>query len=234
MARKWIPTSRNPEEFDRQFAAAVEAGRVAAETEPRAEAARFDAAAGRVVVELRGGLSFAFPAARFPGLNALPPERLADVRVTASGYGLHWDDADVHLAVPQVVADLFGGWSAQVTGRDGGRSQSPAKREAARKNALRGGRPSLRKQARREGEMLHVEAHAGPYSRTVDVYVGSEYVVEPMNPAARKNRGRTGQVVALSNDRYGRVQFRFSDTGRVALLEAHDLLPLQQQRNFAA
>jgi hypothetical protein len=82
--------------------------------------------------------------------------------------------------------------------------------------------------------MLHVEAHAGPYSRTVDVYVGSEYVVEPMNPAARKNRGRTGQVVALSNDRYGRVQFRFSDTGRVALLEAHDLLPLQQQRNFAA
>jgi hypothetical protein len=233
MARKWIPASRNPGEFDRQFAAAIERGRIAAETEPRAEAARFDAATARVVVELRDGLSFAFPVARFPELSALPPERLAAVQVTASGYGLHWDDADVHLAVPQVVADLFGGWSAQVTGRDGGKSQSTAKREAARKNALRGGRPALQKQARREGEILHVEAHAGPHSRTVDVYVGGEYVIEPMNPAARKNRGRTGKVVALSKDRYGRVQFRFSDTGRVALVEAHDLLPLEQQSSAA-
>jgi Protein of unknown function (DUF2442) len=233
MARKWIPTSRNPEEFERQVAAAIERGRIAAETEPRAEAAHFHADTGRVEVHLRDGLSFAFPAARYPKLAALSSERLSEVRVTASGYGLHWDDADVHLAVPQVVADLFGGWSAQVTGRDGGKSQSPAKRAAARKNALRGGRPALQKQARREGEMLHVEAHAGPHSRTVDVYVGGEYVVEPMNPAARKNRGRTGEVVALSNDRYGRVQFRFSDTGRIALVDAHDLLPLQQQSSAA-
>jgi hypothetical protein len=233
MARNWVPTNRNSEEFQRQVEEAIERGRIAAETEPRAEAARFDAATARVVVELRGGLSFAFPVARFPELSALPPERLAAVQVTASGYGLHWDDADVHLAVPQVVADLFGGWSAQVTGRDGGKSQSTAKREAARKNALRGGRPALQKQARREGESLHVEAHAGPYSRTVDVYVGGEYVIEPMNPAARKNRGRTGAVVALSNDRYGRVQFRFSDTGRVALVDAHDLLPLEQESSAA-
>lgn len=233
MARKWIPTSRNPGEFDRQFEAAVEAGRAAAEAEPRAVAVRYDGDSGRVAVDLRDGLSFAFPASRYPELAALPPERMAQVRVTASGYGLHWEEADVHLAVPQVVAELFGAWSAQVTGRDGGKSQSPAKREAARRNARRGGRPATQKTARWEGEGLHVEARSGRCSRTVDVYVGSEYVIEPMNPAARKNRGRTGQVVALSNDRYGRVQFRFSDTGRVGLVDASELLPLDKRSSAA-
>lgn len=233
MARKWIPTSGNREEFDRQFAAAVEAGRVAAETEPRAEAARYDATTGRLVVELHGGLTFAFPVARVPELAALSPERVAAVRVTASGYGLHWDAADVHLTVPQVVADLFGVWSAQATGREGGKSRSPAKREAARKNALRGGRPSTQTEREARSDWLHVEAQAGRVSRIVDVYVGNPYVIEPMNPAARKNRGRTGHVVALGEDRYGRVQFRFDDTGRVGLVEAHDLLPLQERSSAA-
>src|SRR5687767_11583425 len=121
MARKWIPTSRNTEEFERQFAAAVEVGRVAAETEPRATAARYVAETGRVEVDLRDGLSFAFPTSRYPELAALTSGHLPAVRVTASGYGLHWDEADVHLAVPQVVADLFGAWSAQATGREGGK-----------------------------------------------------------------------------------------------------------------
>lgn len=233
MARKWIPASRNPDAFERQFEAAVDAGRVAADTEPRAQSARYDANAGRVVVDLAGGLGFSFPASRYPELAALPPERIADVRVTASGYGLHWETADVHLAVPQVVADLFGAWSARITGRDGGKSQSPAKREAARRNAQRGGRPAMQKTARRDGDRLHVEARSGRWSRTVDVYEGREYVIEPMNPAAQKNRGRTGEVVALSNDRYGGVQFRFSDTGRIGLVDAHDLLPLEERSSAA-
>jgi hypothetical protein len=233
MARKWIPTSRNPEEFERQIAAAVERGRIAAETEPRAEGARFHANTGRVEVELRDGLSFAFPAARYPELAALSPEHIANVRVTASGYGLHWDEADVHLAVPQVVADLFGAWGAQTTGREGGKSRSPAKREAARKNALRGGRPPTQKETSHREGVMSVNARAGAKSRTVDVYVGGEYVLDPMNPAARKNRGRTGQVLAFEGVKDGRVQFRFRDTGRVALVNPSDLLPLEQRSSAA-
>lgn len=233
MARKWIPGSRDPEEFQRQLAAAIERGRIAAETEPRAEGARFHADTGRIEVELRDGLTFAFPAARYPELAALSSERLSEVRVTASGYGLHWDEADVHLAVPHVVADLFGAWGAQTTGREGGKSRSPAKREAARKNALRGGRPATQKETSRHEGGMRVEARAGARSRSVDVYVGGEYILDPMNPAARKNRGRTGQVLAFGDVKDPRVQFRFSDTGRVALVDPSDLLPLEQQSSAA-
>jgi hypothetical protein len=233
MARKWIPTSRNTEEFERQFAAAVEAGRIAAETEPRAEAARYDAGSGRVEVDLREGLSFAFPASLYPELAALPPQRISELRVTASGYGLHWDEADVHLAVPQVVADLFGAWSARATGREGGKSRSPAKGEAARRNALHGGRPETQTETSLHEGVMRVEARAGTKLRSVDICVGGEYVVDPMNPAARKNRGRTGEVLGFGDVKDPRVQFRFSDTGRVALVEPSDLLPLTQQSSAA-
>lgn len=233
MARKWIPASHNPDEFDRQFAAAVEAGRVAAQTEPRAEAARYDRDSGRVEVDLRDGLSFAFPAARYPELAVLPAERISEVRVTASGYGLHWDESNVHLAVPQVVADLFGAWSAQTTGREGGQSRSPAKAEAARKNALRGGRPATQTRTRTGQQSLHVEATAGSVHRSVDVYVGADYVIDPMNPAARRNRGRVGRVIAIHNAEAGRLKFQFRDSGRVGLVDAHDLLPLEQRSSAA-
>lgn len=234
MARKWTRASGDPQEFERQFAAAVERGRVAAETGPRARSARFDAESGRVTVDLRDGLSFAFPAVRYPELAVLSPDHLSRVQVTASGYGLHWDEADVHLAVPQVVADLFGAWAAQASGREGGKSRSPAKREAARKNALAGGRPATQTRTTRRAGMMHVEARAGAKTRSVDLYVGGEYVVEPMNAAARKNRGRTGHIVALSSDRNGRVQFRFTDTGRVGLVEPSDLLPVPEANSAAA
>lgn len=233
MARKWLPTSRDPDEFERQFQAAVEAGRMAAETGPRALAARYDAESGRVQVELRDGLVFAFPASRYPELTSLPPERLATVRVTASGYGLHWEEADLHLAIPQVVADLFGGYSARHTGRKGGKSRSPAKREAARKNAVRGGRPSTQTRTRVRQQGLHVEATAGSLRRSLNVFVGADYVIDPLNPAARRNRGRVGRVIAIHNEETGRVKFQFHDSGRVGLVDAHDLLPLEQQSSAA-
>jgi hypothetical protein len=81
-----------------------------------------------VAVELRNGLSFAFPATRFPVLDSLPDEVLATVRVTASGHVLHWDEADVHLAVPQVIAEVFGASAPAETGRVGGSSRSDAER----------------------------------------------------------------------------------------------------------
>lgn len=233
MARKWIPTSRNPEEFERQLAEAMERGRIAAKTEPRAQSARIDASSGRVEVDLRDGLSFAFPVARYPELAALSDERISAVRVTASGYGLHWDEADVHLAIPQIVADLFGTWGAQSSGREGGQSRSPAKREAARKNALHGGRPPTQTETSYRGGVMHVQTRAGAKSRSVDVHIGGEYVLDPMNPAAKKNRGRTGQVLAFEGVKDGRVPFQFSDTGRVALVDPSDLVPLEQQSSAA-
>jgi hypothetical protein len=127
MAREWTPGSTDDAEFERQFRSAVEAGRLAREAEPGATDAFYDTDAQRVVVELRNGLSFAFPTARFPVLDSLPEEVLAAVQVAASGHGLHWDGADVHLAVPQVIAEVFGAFAAAETYRVGGSSRSDAK-----------------------------------------------------------------------------------------------------------
>lgn len=234
MARKWTPASQDPAELDRQFAAAQRAGTDAAAEEPRAAAAAFDARHRMLTIHLRDGLVVGVPVARLRELAGLSDEILPKVRVTGSGHGLHWDEADVHLAVPQLVADLFGRLAAQHSGRRGGKSRSDAKTLAARRNARLGGRPATRTEARHGPALLHVETSAGPRYRAVDVYLGSEYLVEPMNPAARRNRGRTGRVVGLPelhDDR--RVQFRFTDTGRVGLVEAGDLVPIEDPSSAA-
>lgn len=234
MARRWPPASQDPGDFDRQFAAARLAGKEAAAEEPRADAAAFDPRDRMLTVRLCDGLVVGVPVARLPELAPLPDELLRKVRVTASGYGLHWDEADVHLAVPQLVADLFGRLTAQHSGRRGGKSRSKAKALAARRNARLGGRPAAQTESRRGPAALRVETSAGSKFRAVDVYVGSEYFVEPMNAAARRNRGRTGRVVGLPeshDDR--RVQFRFTDTGRIGLVAAGDLVPIAERASAA-
>lgn len=120
MARKWIPASANPAEFDRQFAAGRQAGTEAAAVEPAAASAAFDPRDRTVTVHLRNGVSFTFPVARIPELAGRSDAELQAVRATPSGHGLHWDDADIHLAVPWLVAHLFGPGATQASGRPGG------------------------------------------------------------------------------------------------------------------
>ena len=233
MARKWSPVSQDPAAFDRQFEAARQAGKEASAGEPMAESAAFDARDRTLTVHLRNGVAFTFPVARIPELASRTDAVLRTVRVTASGHGLHWDDADIHLAVPQLVGDLFGRFAAQASGREGGRSRSDAKTVAARRHARLGGRPATQTETKRGPAAMHVEARAGSTHRAVDVYVGSEYVVEPMNPAARRNRGRTGRVIGIGDADDGRVQFRFTDSGRIGRVEARDLVPIEEQSSAA-
>jgi hypothetical protein len=108
MARKWMRASADPAEFDRQFAAARQAGTEAAAAGPAAASAAFDPRDRTVTVNLRNGVSFTFPVDRFAELAGLSDAELQTVRATASGHGLHWDDVDVHVAVPWLVAHLFG------------------------------------------------------------------------------------------------------------------------------
>lgn len=234
MAREWTPASRDSTRFEQQFAAATRAGMEAAEMEPRAESATYDPRDRTLTVRLRDGVSITLPVVRIQELAECPDPLLRKVRVTASGHGLHWDEAGVHLAVPQLFAGLFGRLSAQVLGRRGGEQRSAAKTRAARRNALLGGRPPTRSTVQREAEVMRVESSAGTVRRVVDVRVGGSYVVAPMNPAARRNRGRTGQVVDFGHAKDSRVQFRFADTGRVGLVEPSDLLPLQEEKSSAA
>lgn len=134
------------DDFEVQYLRATEAGRRAAETEPRARAARYDRATGQIVVELRNGATFIVPARLCQGLADAQEEDLMQVEITPSGYGLHWERLDADLSVPGLLMGLFGSekWMTALRselGRRGGARTSPAKARAARENGKRGGRP---------------------------------------------------------------------------------------------
>lgn len=119
--------------------AALERGRVARENEPRALAARYDRASGRVVVDLKNGCTLAFPPQLAQGLQDASEEELSDIEILGNGYGLHWQALDVDLSLPGLMAGIFGtrAWMA----RRAGRATSAAKAAAARANGAKGGRP---------------------------------------------------------------------------------------------
>jgi len=131
---------RSMAEFsDTDIDAARERGRIARAIEPRAESARYDQPAGRLVVELTNGCVFAFPPRLAQGLENATDDQLAHVEILDAGCGLHWEELDADLSVPGLLAGLFGtkAYMAQLAGR----STSPAKVAAARANGTKGGRP---------------------------------------------------------------------------------------------
>lgn len=134
---------------DEEIDAAIERGRTAAETEPRAAGVHYDATSGRVMVELTNGCLFGFPTEQAQGLRGASPEALADVRIMPGGGALQWDRLDAGFTVAGVVAGIFGTrqWMQQLAaemGRRGGSATSDAKTAAARANGRKGGRPRKR------------------------------------------------------------------------------------------
>lgn len=137
-------------ELTRQIAAGVARAEEEDRTEPRAVSVRYDAATGRIVMDLRNGCLFAFPAHLAQGLRGAPADQLAEVEVYPGGVGLRWEALDVDLSVAGLVSGVFGGrkWMAELakeaaraTGRQGGSAKGGVKAEAARLNGAKGGRP---------------------------------------------------------------------------------------------
>ena len=122
---------------------AEQAGEAAMSREPRASAARYDAASGRIVVELVNGCGYAFPAALVEDLQSARAEDLAGVEVDGLGFNLHFPALDADLYVPALVSGIFGTqrWMTRELARIAGRRTSPAKASAARANGAKGGRP---------------------------------------------------------------------------------------------
>ncbi len=128
---------------DSEIAAARRAGRRQAASEPRAVAARYEAASGRVVVELANGCVFAFPARALEGLGEASEADLAAIEVSGAGHGLHWPALDADFTVPGLIMGVFGSraWMDREQARRAGAATSPAKAAAARANGHKGGRP---------------------------------------------------------------------------------------------
>jgi len=122
-----------------QIDAALERGRIARETEPRAATARYDRQLGRILVDLTNGCTFAFPPRLAQGLETATDDQLAGIEILGDGYGLHWQAVDVDLSIPGLLAGIFG--TKAYMARRAGRATSPAKAAAARMNGAKGGRP---------------------------------------------------------------------------------------------
>ncbi len=128
---------------DDELKAAEARGRVLVDSEPRASAARFDPASGRIVIDLVNGCVYAFPARLVQDLRDANESDLARVEVDGAGFNLHWPTLDVDLYVPALVAGVFGtrAWMTRELARVAGQTKSPAKAAAARSNGAKGGRP---------------------------------------------------------------------------------------------
>lgn len=124
---------------DNQADAAIERGRAKLMAEPRAVAARYDAAADRIIVDLTRGATFAFPPALVEFLQDATPEQLAEVEVQGAGFGLHWESLAVDFTVPGLMNGVFG--TARWMAARAGQATSSAKAQASRQNGKKGGRP---------------------------------------------------------------------------------------------
>lgn len=124
---------------DAQIDAATARGRERLASEPRAVAARYDAGADVIIVDLANGATFAFPPRLAQGLSDATPAQLAEVELLGAGFGLHWETLDADFTISGLLNGVFG--TARWMASRAGRTRSPAKADAARANGAKGGRP---------------------------------------------------------------------------------------------
>ncbi len=98
------------------IAKAREAAAIANAVEPRAESAYYDQSIDRIIIHLKSGATYSFPPKIAQGLTGASPEDLAEVEVTPSGDGLHWEKLDADFSVPALLAGVFGteAWMAKI------------------------------------------------------------------------------------------------------------------------
>ena len=94
--------------LDLQIAQARQTAALAAITEPRAVSARHDTDTELIVINLKSGAVYSFPSAIAQGLTNAENSLLAEVEVTPSGDGLHWEVLDVDFTVKGLLAGIFG------------------------------------------------------------------------------------------------------------------------------
>lgn len=94
--------------FEKQIERALKAGEEANRTEARAVAARYDPEQKMIVIDLRNGGPFSFPIAWVFRLRDASDAELAEIEITPSGEGLHWEKLDEDLSVPGLINGIYG------------------------------------------------------------------------------------------------------------------------------
>lgn len=128
--------------FDAEIDAAISRGKLYEKYRPKAVAASYQKMNDALEIVLATGVTLAIPRRLLQGLEKASPRDVAKVTIEDHGSSLHWEALDVDHYVPALINGLFGTrkWMAAI-GAAGGAVSTPAKREAARKNGTKGGRP---------------------------------------------------------------------------------------------
>jgi hypothetical protein len=133
-------TGTSQSSFHRRNKRARREARNADRVEPRAVDIAFDSSLDLILVRLQGGSVFGFQPKAVAGLDGGTADQLANVRISPTGDGLHWEDLDVDASLTGIVVEALNlrEWAPRLMGQ----VRSEAKAKAARKNGMKGGRPS--------------------------------------------------------------------------------------------
>lgn len=131
---------------DAEFAAALAAGRVEAETEIRAQAVRYVADRDAIEVVTTRHAGFLIPRGWIGALQDVPIEELAQLEIWPDGSAIELESRDIHISVDGLMTAILPAMLptrtvAAIFASRGGRVTSEAKRSSAQENGRKGGRP---------------------------------------------------------------------------------------------
>lgn len=78
------------------------------EIERRAINATYDCQSDQIIIQFVNGSEFRFNPELGQGLQNATPEQLAEVEITPSGKGLHWETLDADLSIPDLLRNVYG------------------------------------------------------------------------------------------------------------------------------
>ncbi|QDZ39387.1 DUF2442 domain-containing protein [Euhalothece natronophila Z-M001] len=76
--------------------------------ERKAINAKYDPQNDQIIIQFVDGSEFRFNSQLGQGLQSATPEQLAEVEITPSGQGLHWESLDADLRIPDLLQGVYG------------------------------------------------------------------------------------------------------------------------------
>jgi hypothetical protein len=127
---------------DAEIDAAIKRANANKKTSTRILAAHFDRSSDSVVVKLSTKATVIVPRAAIPGFKSIDPLQLADLSPQASGFSIWSEAADTGIRIERLLQIAAGPALTTLAAGILGRTSTPAKAAAARKNGRAGGRPA--------------------------------------------------------------------------------------------
>jgi hypothetical protein len=135
-------TARIPSTTDEELQRAIEAELERPMTQRRAISVHYDQARVAIGIELTDGAAVRLPRLMIAEFRDVSPADMVGLRVSPVGYGIRLDAHDITISVHGLVAALATpGDMAASLGRLGGSAKTDKKRDSARANGAKGGRP---------------------------------------------------------------------------------------------